>query len=555
MELFNTALFVPAILLCALTVFRPTAAGDMGVHTAGEKRRRLIMLLPYLLLAFALLLRVYRFGSVPGGMNQDGAMAAVDAKALAEYGTDRFGMRWPAHLTAWGYGQMSAMLSYLQAPLIRLFGLSVITARLPLLIVSMAGLVCLYLFSRDAFGARAALAVLFFAAIDPWHFMQSRWALDCNLFPHFLCAGLFLLNRGLEKRGCLYASMAVFGLSMYCYGVSIYTVPLFLAAACVYLLVSKRLRLWETGLCALVYLLAAWPFIAVMAINFFKLPSIETPLFTLPYFPKSVRSSDILFFSEDIPKQLLANARTLFELIVLQSKDLPWNDIQGFGTLYLFSAPFLVAGFVCAFREARDRSGLWLALLFLSTGIWSGLVTDGVNVNRENIIFYPLILFTGLGIYCAARRLRLARIAVPAAYLAAFALFCLTYFGPYAVQIEQYFMKDFETALCSVKDDDAERFYITVHSQSEYSPDVSEILTLFCHELDAEYFQGKTRQKGLSYSEKYRYTDLHRIAPDPAERAVYLAYEDELGVFDPELYELERFGPYAVVRPRQDAYQ
>ena len=37
------------------------------------------------------LLRLYRFGSVPGGFNQDGAMAAVDALALANHGTDRFG--------------------------------------------------------------------------------------------------------------------------------------------------------------------------------------------------------------------------------------------------------------------------------------------------------------------------------------------------------------------------------------------------------------------------------------------------------------------------------
>ena len=35
----------------------------------------------------AILVRTYLFGVVPGGMNQDGAMAAVDAKALADYGT------------------------------------------------------------------------------------------------------------------------------------------------------------------------------------------------------------------------------------------------------------------------------------------------------------------------------------------------------------------------------------------------------------------------------------------------------------------------------------
>ena len=63
-----------------------------------------------LILLFTLL-RLYRFGSIPGGFNQDGAMAAVDALALAHHGTDRFGTFLPAHFTAWGYGQMSVLLS------------------------------------------------------------------------------------------------------------------------------------------------------------------------------------------------------------------------------------------------------------------------------------------------------------------------------------------------------------------------------------------------------------------------------------------------------------
>ena len=92
----------------------------------------------------AVLIRIYRFGAIPAGMNQDGAMAAVDAKALAEYGTDRFGMRYPVHLTAWGFGQMSALLSYLMIPAIRLFGLNPFAARLPMLLVSLGALVLLY---------------------------------------------------------------------------------------------------------------------------------------------------------------------------------------------------------------------------------------------------------------------------------------------------------------------------------------------------------------------------------------------------------------------------
>ena len=64
-------------------------------------------------------IRVIGFPQIPGGLNQDGVMGAVDAKALAEYGTDRFGTFMPAHFEAWGYGQMSVLLSYLTVPFIK----------------------------------------------------------------------------------------------------------------------------------------------------------------------------------------------------------------------------------------------------------------------------------------------------------------------------------------------------------------------------------------------------------------------------------------------------
>lgn len=90
--------------------------------------------------------------------------------------------------------------------------------------------------------------------------------------------------------------MVFFGLCMYCYGVSIYTMPVFLLMACIYLLVSKRIHITDVILPAIVYLVVGGPFILVMMINFFGWDTIETPLFTLPYFPDSIRSNDILFF-------------------------------------------------------------------------------------------------------------------------------------------------------------------------------------------------------------------------------------------------------------------
>ena len=57
---------------------RPAGAVPMGRQSKNTYRLFLL-----LILIAGIALRVWDFGSIPGGVNQDGAMAAVDAKALA----------------------------------------------------------------------------------------------------------------------------------------------------------------------------------------------------------------------------------------------------------------------------------------------------------------------------------------------------------------------------------------------------------------------------------------------------------------------------------------
>ena len=492
----------------------------------------------------AIAIRVYQFGSVPGGMNQDGAMAAVDGKALADYATDRFGMFMPVHLTAWGYGQMSSLLSYLMVPFIKIAGLSVITARLPLLLVSMAGLACLYLFVREVFNKYVALLVFLFAAINPWHILQSRWALDCNLFAHFLMIALYFLYQGLKKTRYLVISMIFFGLSMYCYGISIYSVPLFLLAACIYLLIKKKITIRQALICVGVYLLVAWPFIATMAINFFRMETIETPFFTIPFFPDSVRSNDILFFSDNFSEQLVANVKSFVNLILLQTKDLPWNDVEGFGTMYLFSLPFALLGIVALFKKHRKNPGAMLLFFFLLTGVWVGITTNGININRINLIFYPIMCFVAYGIYEAIHFLTVTKYAIAAVYLVFFCLFTHTYFTTYAEEIGQYFFQSFGEAVTAVADSDAQRLYITADSQYEGASTVSEILTLFYHDIDAKYFQSE------EFHNQYVFASIKNITINPEEDAEYVVTANDMQFFDLNLFTFQRYGYYYVVKPK-----
>lgn len=229
---------------------------ESGPEPVFDRRRQILF---FLLFAGILAVRFFRFPQVPGGLNQDGAMGAVDAKALGDYGTDRFGTFLPAHFKAWGYGQMSVLLSYLSVPFIRVLGLNKLAMRLPLLIVSLTGIWGVYRIVAAVYGRNAAGIALFLTAMNPWHFMQSRWALDCNLFPHMFILGFCFLVNGLRKKKSLYISMLFFALCMYSYGVSFYMVPFFLLAAALLLLRVKKVTGRECMVCILIYFGISWP--------------------------------------------------------------------------------------------------------------------------------------------------------------------------------------------------------------------------------------------------------------------------------------------------------
>ncbi len=543
MSILNNIFLWAAIIIAAIALYKEYDTKYSKKKTVGEiaVSDRLYKILFIITAVIAVFIRVYKFGSVPGGFNQDGAMAAVDAKALAEHATDRLGMHLPVHLTAWGYGQMSALLSYLMIPFVKIGGLSAVTARLPQLIVSLAGLTCLYLFVKDAFGKIPALIALMFAAINPWHIIESRWALDCNLYPHFFIMGIYFLNKGLKKLRYLVISMVMFGLCMYCYGISIYTMPLFLAAVCAYLLITKKITVKRALIALAVYLVIAMPFILTMAINFFKLDTIETPFFTIPYFPDSIRSNDILFFSDSFFKQLSQNAKSLLNITLLQKKDLPWNDIEGFGTMYLFTMPFFVLGLISLIKDYRKNTGAVLILMFLATGIWCGLTTNGVNVNRLNIIYYPIMLVSGFGILFVIKQFKLSSFGIAAAYITAFVMLTATYFTSYARDMEYYFFKDFGKAVEYIADIPSDKVYITADSQYEGASNVSEILTLFYQDIDAEYYRSQ------EFKNKYTFESIKNIKVNPNENAVYVVTKEDVRDFNPNNYEFKQFGSYYAV--------
>ncbi len=100
---------------------------------------------------------------------------------------------------------------------------------------------------------------------------------------------------------------------------------------------KHKLSFRDLCICALIYLAVAWAFLLTMAVNYFGWDTISLPFVTIQNFPESVRSSNILFFSDSLRMQALSNIRYLLRVTLLQCKDLDWNDIEGFGTILPFS--------------------------------------------------------------------------------------------------------------------------------------------------------------------------------------------------------------------------
>jgi 4-amino-4-deoxy-L-arabinose transferase-like glycosyltransferase len=477
----------------------------------------------FIILIFATVARLVFLGGLPAGINQDEAMGAMDAYALSMYGTDRFGMHMPVHFTAWGESQMSVLLAYFMVPFIKIFGFSTFAIRLPMAIISSVSIAVIFFITKGIFNdSRLALFTMFITAINPWQFIQSRWAIDCNMFPHIFLIGFLLLLYGLKKRWALYLSMLFFGLTFYSYGIAVYTVPVFLFVFALYCLIKKQLELRDIIISILIFTVVALPEILVMVVNMFHLHSIETPLFTIPCFPESVRSNDILFLNFSFA-QLGKNALSMLMHVFIQTPDYIFNTIPFFGPLYHVSIPFMIIGIIMTtfhfFRESQiEIKAKYLALLgFLLSGIWVGLITYEVNVNRVNIIFYPLIIFTGVGIFETVEFIKKQTgkslaLAFTLLYMALGCAFFISYGTYYKESIKPWFSVNFLDAV-SVADsmDDIDALYITSSMETQTNAKMAEILTEYALKMDSKYFQEETNSLNgrtlLPYSERYHFVD------------------------------------------------
>ncbi len=403
----------------------------MQINLNEDKINKILFIL---ILVIAIGVRVIAWPTAISQINVDEAMTAINAKTMAENGVDIYGTSFPVYLEAWGAMGQSVMLMYLIAIFTKIFGFSIVSVRLPMLIVSIISIIVFYdLVKRIFNNKKLALWAMAFVSICPWHLLQSIWSIDCNMFPHFMLISVYFLYRGItDKKWMLYLSMLFFALTMYTYGVSVYIVPLFLLICTIYLLVKKAVTIKQIIICIIIYLLFSSPILAMYVINALKIETnISIGPITIQYFAKNARTGDMIFFSKDIGKTLLNNICCLLKTFFAQYDGLEWNGTKIFGTVYHISIIFFFIGIFYFIKHKEKRNigtfffGIWLILSFVL-----GIVINNVNINRINIIWFPILFFSFYGIYVVSK-IKFLKYNIIAIYSALFICFVTYLYSSY----------------------------------------------------------------------------------------------------------------------------
>jgi 4-amino-4-deoxy-L-arabinose transferase-like glycosyltransferase len=379
-------------------------------------RRQAYQLLVLAVLGLGIFIRVWHFPGVPPGLNQDEAASAYEAYSLAETGCDKWGNQWPVYFPAWGSGQ-NVLLAYLTAPVVKAFGLSILSARLVALLVGLLTLPLFYYCLRPM-GRYPAVLGLLLLAVAPWHFMLARWSLESNQAPFWMLLGCTTLARALymQRRRWIIPSLVPFALALYAYGILAIVLPtLFvLVFATCFQRFRPRLGLWLVA--AGLFVVVAAPFGLFIIENYVlghNLPWADNLFFSTPLLPATRLSQE----SHDTWRDIY-EVNSAFVLRRFTDSTV-YNQLPGYPLLLRFTWGLAALGsFTLFYQLGKWRSRLagrpaeLVGLVLLACGIACvpTIFLFALNINRVNYVFLPCL---GLAAWFVSTLIRHLRPSVP----------------------------------------------------------------------------------------------------------------------------------------------
>ncbi|MFH1832977.1 MAG: glycosyltransferase family 39 protein [Candidatus Levyibacteriota bacterium] len=413
-----------------------------------------IIIILFLILAIATVLRFYKLGDIPPSPDWDEVALGYDAYSIIHTGRDEYGKFLPVVLRSFD-DYKPALYAYLSVPSVFFFGLNEFSVRFPSALLGVLTVFATFFLVKELFKRNEiALLASFFLAISPWHIQFSRVGFESNIGVAFNVFMALFFIKAFRKPYFLLFSAFFAGLNQYIYQSDrVFTPLLLLALVIIYwkdlFKISKKYLLTSVILGLIVVL----PMIIYIATDKQALLRVSGT---------SIFSSQTELLKNDIPKLLrdtakndkigliLDNRRFTFAKIIasnyLSHFNLNWLFITGdiarhhapqMGLLYLFELPFLFIGlYIFIFGQYSKKTKLLIIAWFLITPIPAS-ITTGVPHAVRTLNFLPTFqIFIAIGLITAIKLL--SNIKFWKIFAICYLLFAIFNFSYY---LNQYFVQ------------------------------------------------------------------------------------------------------------------
>lgn len=365
------------------------------------------------IILLALILRFYKLGQIPPGLDWDENSNAYNAYSILKTARDEYGNFLP--LTNRSFDDYKPpMYMYLNVPSVAVFGLTPFAARLPSAILGFLTVPLIYflakkLFEKQSFAHESAIVAMFLLAISPWHIQFSRVGFEANVGLFFATAAICAFHYGLKNRKLLVLSAVLVGLSAYTYHAQRVFVPLmFLALIFIFkkeiFAIPKRFLIVAITITLLV-ILPLLIFVPTKVIfQRFDAASAQTNF-------EDVEKSIILIQQDSkygnlihnrrlvMAKRYLGNYLSHFDLNFLfaEGDNNFRHHIQDMGMLYLFELPLLLFGLYSLVKN-NDKTSAFILSWLLIAPIAAAPVNPAPHANRSLPMVIALTLISAYSI-------------------------------------------------------------------------------------------------------------------------------------------------------------
>lgn len=452
----------------------------------------------FLIFLLGLLLRYSFLNEAPPGLNRDEASIGYTSYSLLNTGKDEYGVPWPVSFKSFGDWKLPLYI-YMDIPFIKYMGLNDTAVRLPSVILSSFTVLLVFFLTEELFAATAlSLTASFLFALSPWSIHLSRNASESTVGIFLTSLGLLLYLRYPQKKLLILLGTVFLALPLFTYhGYHIFTVLLF--GGLIFFLWKKTnpVNFWLS--------VFVFGFLSIFIFSKTLLTADRTKISglfaignpALVYekvttdrlqdpqggFSASVLHNRVLFTVISVIQNYVRGYSP--EFLFLTGGGNTQHNIPDFGNLYLWEAPFLVAGFFYLLKSKSQYRNLMLWWLFIGP-IAASITKDAPHTNRMAPILPLLSIVVALGFLKTSISFKVSKFLISGLLLLNFIIWTDRYYIHFPMKRAALWGEGYKN-LISVLDKnnnfDVEEIVMT---RPDYSP---YIYFLFYNRTDPLYFQ------------------------------------------------------------------